>query len=364
MTTILANSSLRFNELFTKLLHEPLGKCNTCSHRKLVIIDALDETNYKSREDFLELLKARFPLLPKWLVFFITSRRENTVQLYLKMYNPCIKICAGNGQDNDYYLQHKADIKRFLEKKVNFSELPYSVEDVVAKCNGLFLYAFYISKVLSDRTSAIKVNLADHFPGDIESFFLTNFKRVFDKLSEAGLYWKLFGCVIAAPAPLPLSFISFILEKENSNLDVQTVIDAVSQFVVVRWSDNTFLFLHNLIPSWLTSDNKASRKLFIDRGKASEYFKKIILNFLHFALSDQPEGGYAINRDVRNYLLHVGIRFLCCNYDNRDTMTTVFRCLTSFHLLQNRVNTDRLEIFSVVRDYKLCLRCHLFMQKD
>ena len=365
VTTILANSSLRFNELFTKLLHEPLGKCNTCSQRKLVIIDALDETNYESREDFLELLKERFPLLPKWLVFFITSRPEDTVQFYLQRYNPCIKICAGNGQDDDYYLQHEADIRRFLEKKVNFSGLPYSIEDVVAKSNGLFLYAYYISQVLSDRTSAIKgVNLADHFPGDIESFFLRNFKRVFDKLSEAGLYWKLFGCVIAAPAPLPLSFISFILEKENSNLDVQTVIDAVSQFAVVRKSDNTLLFLHNLIPSWLTSEEKASRKLFIDRRKASDYFKEIIHTFLHCALGDQPEGGLSIDRDVRNYLLHVGVRFLCCNYDNRDTMTTVFRCLSSFHFLRKRVNTDRLEIFSVVHDYKLCLRCQSFLHAE
>ena len=357
VTTISANLALGCNELFTKLLHEPLGKCNTSSQRMLVIIDALDETNYESREDFLELLKARFPLLPKWLVFFITSRPEDTVQFYLQRYNPCIKICAGN-EDDDCYLQHEADIRRFLVKKVNFSELPYSIEDVVAKSNGLFLYAYYISQVLSDRTSAIKgVNLADHFPGDIESFFLRNFKRVFDKLSEAGLYWKLFGCVIAAPAPLPLSFISFILEKENSNLDVQTVIDAVSQFAVVRKSDNTFLFLHNLIPSWLTSETKASRKLFIDRGKASEYFKKIILTFLHSASSDQLEGGFSIDRDVLNYVLRVGVRFLCCNYDNRDTMKTVFSCLTSFHFLKKRVNTGRLEVFAVVSDYKLCLQC-------
>ena len=361
---ILANFALELRGLFTKLLQEPLGKCNTFSQRMLVIIDALDETNYKSREDFLELLKTRFPLLPKWLVFFITSRPENTVQFYLQRYNPCIKICAGNGQDEDDYRQHEADIRRFLKKKVNFSDLPYSVEEVVARCNGLFLYAYYISQVLSDETSSIKgVNLADHFPGDIESFFLTNFKRVFDKLSEAGLYWKLFGCVIAAPPPLPLSFISFIIEKEKSNLDVHTIIDAVSQFVVVRTSDNTFLFLHNLIPSWLTSEDKA-RKLFIDRGKASDYFKEIILTFLHCALSDEPEGDLSINSKVLHYLLHVGVRFLCFNYDNRDTMTTVFSCLTSFHFLQKRVNIDRLEIFSVVSDYKLCLECHHLADAD
>ena len=365
VTTILANLALGLNELFTKLLHEPLGKCKNCPQRMLVIIDALDETNYESREDFLELLKAQFPMLPKWLVFFITSRPEDTVQFYLKRYNPCIKICAGNGQDNDSYLQHKADIRRFLEKKVNFSELPYSVEDVLAKCNGLFLYAYYISQVLSDRTSLMKgFNLADHFPGDIESFFLTNFKRVYKKLSEADLYGKLFGCLIAAPAPLPLPFISFIIKKEKSSLDVQKIIDAVSQFVVVRSSDNTFSFLHNLIPSWLSSEEKASRKLFIDRAEANEYFKKIILTSLHCVLSDQQEGSVSVNRDVLNYLLRVGVRFLCCNYDNKDTMTTVFRCLTSFHFLQKRVDTDRLEIFAVVSDYECCLQCQYLADEE
>ena len=355
VTTILANSVLGFNELFTKLLQEPLGKCNTCSERMLVIIDALDETNYKSREDFFYVLRDRFPLLPKWLVFFITSRPEDTVRFNLKSYKPCIKICAGNGKDRDDYRHHEADIRRFLENKVNFSELPYSVEDVVEKCDGMFLYAYYISQVLSDRTSFVSgAHLEDLFPGNIERYFFNNFKRIFEKLGDSGLYWKLFGCVIAAPAPLPLPFISFILEKENSNLDKQPVIDAVSQFVVVRTTDDTILFSHNLIPPWLTNEKKASLKLFIDRDKASEYFKEIILTC---ALSDQPEGGLSINSAVLNYLLRVSVRFLCSNYDNRDTMEIVFGCLTNFHFLQKRVNTDRLEIFSVVSDYKLCSQC-------
>ena len=81
---MLANSKLGVQELFTKLLEEPLVKCNPCQQRKLVIIDALDETEYESREDFLDLMKERFPRLPKWLVFFITSRPEDTVQSRLE----------------------------------------------------------------------------------------------------------------------------------------------------------------------------------------------------------------------------------------------------------------------------------------
>ena len=154
VTTILDNSALGCNELFTKLLQEPLGQCDTYSKRRLVIIDALDELNYKSRKDFLDLLLDRFPSLPKWLVFFITSRPEDTLQFNLKRYKPCITICAGNGDDANYR-QHEEDIRRFLVKKVKFSDLPYSVEDVVAKCNGMFLYAYYISQELSDRTSSI-----------------------------------------------------------------------------------------------------------------------------------------------------------------------------------------------------------------
>ena len=118
---MLANSKLGVLELFTKLLQEPLAKCNPCEQRNLVIIDALDETEYQSREDFLDLVMHRFPLLPKWLVFFITSRPEDTVQFRLKKYNPCIKICAGDSEHVDFYHQHERDIRKYLEKKLDFS---------------------------------------------------------------------------------------------------------------------------------------------------------------------------------------------------------------------------------------------------
>ena len=53
---LLGNSKLGVSELFTKLLQEPLAKCDPNQQRKLVIIDALDETEYDSREDFLDLI--------------------------------------------------------------------------------------------------------------------------------------------------------------------------------------------------------------------------------------------------------------------------------------------------------------------
>ena len=352
----LANSKLSIGGLFTKLLQEPLGKCAPCEQRKLVIIDALDETEYKSRDDFLDLVMHRFPRLPKWLLFFITSRPEDTVQFTLKNYNPCVKICAGYGKHLNVYQQHEQDIKQFLEKRVDFSCLPCTVEIVTKKCNGLFLYAFYMVEVLNNLACSGNIGeLTELFPGDIDDFFYVNFKRIFDKVG-ADLFRTLFGCVAASPSPLPRSFISFLLKREKSNLNEQEVIDTVSIFLVHRASDLTFTFLHNLIPSWLTDRNKA-RRFFVDITVAREYLKKIVLEFLPSSVINVSSGKYSsIETDLLDYVLHVGVRLLC-KCDDRDSMKIAHNFLTSYQFIQKRIQKSRIGLYSVIGDLKLSAGC-------
>ena len=355
---LLGNSELGIQELFTKLLLEPLAKCNSCHQRKLVVIDGLDETKYESRESFLDLIMNRFPMLPQWLVFFITSRPEDTVQFTLNNYNPCIRICAGNSENPNSYQQHEQDIKLFLEKSADFSRLPFSVEDVAKTCNGLFLYAFYVARLLTDPARSSKIDqLIDLCPRNIESFFLQNFKRVFDKVGP-NVYKKLFGCAIVAPSPLPVSFISFILRRENSNLDQQEVIDAVSLFEILRTPDETFTFLHNLIPAWLTDKTKASRKLFIDKIEAGEYLRIVIVEFLSAAARSQQCGKPpSIEGDLFEYYLRFGVRFLCGHPDTYS-LKIVFNCLTSYQFIWKRIQKKGIEIYSVIGDLKLSVCCH------
>ena len=347
----LGKSVLGVQELFTKLLQEPLAQCAPAYPRKLVIIDALDETEYESREDFLDLVMRRFLMLPQWLVFFITSRPEDCVQFRLKKYKSCIKICAGNRENVKFYQQHEQDIKLYLEKSVDFSRLPNSVDEIAKKCDGLFLYAFYIVRALSNQLhSGVFSQLDDLFPGDIEEFFMQNFRRVFPKVG-ADLYKKLFGCVVVAPSPLPVSFISFILQRENSNLDEQEVIDALSTFLLFRTPDQSFTFLHNLIPAWLTNREKASRKLFIDRIKAGEYFRDVMTTCLSEFLDEQSEGSFSIDTRVLDYVLRVGVCFLR-GFSDKVSVGTISRCLTSFKFIQARIKCRRNEIYLLINDFK------------
>ena len=357
----LGNSGIGVTGLFTKLLQEPLAKCSAYCERKLIVIDALDETKYESREDFLDLIQRRFPMLPKWLVFFITSRPEETVRLRLKEYNPCIKICAGDSQNLNFYHQHELDIRLYLEKSVDFSRLPYSAEDVAKKCNGLFLFAYYGERVLKDQLSSGKISqLTDLFPGDIGEFFRENLKRIFDKVGK-DLYKKLFGCAIAAPTPLPVSFISYILQRENdldekrsSYLDEQDVIDAFSTFLIVR-SDQTFAFPHGLIPSWLTDRKKAPARLFVNKNEGGRYLKDIISEVLLAATANQQgECLPSIESDVLEYCDQIGVRLLC-DYCDNDSLKVVFSYLANYQVIARRLKKKGIEIYSIIGDVKCAM---------
>ena len=351
---LLGNSKLGVKELFTKLLHEPLSTCGSSDKKYLVIIDALDETEYESREDFLDLIKHRFSMLPEWLVFFVTSRPEESVQSRLRRYNPCIKICDGNSDQQNFYQKHEQDIQNFLEKRIDFSRLAISIDDVTKKCDGLFLYAHYIVEELKKSIlSGKKIsNLNQLFPGDIDEFFLKNFERVCVLVGE-DIFQQLFGCAIVAPSPLPLSIISYILERENSTHDERQVVDALSLFVVLRSADQTLTFLHSLVPAWLSNKSKA-RKLFINKKTAINYLRDIFIEIVSSFLQNSPKPCSSIDVDLLNYVVRFSVRFLC-KFGGKDFLKLIFICLTNYQYIERRLLCGKIEIYHLIADFHLAV---------
>ena len=250
--------------------------------------------------------------------------------------------------------QHKQDIQLFLQKEIDFSYISYSVEQVTKRCNGLFLYAYYIAKVLKESNSHRVSQQTDLFPGDFDEFFQENFQRVFEKVG-ADLYRKLFGCILASPSRLPISFISYILNREKSNLDEQEAIDAVSLFVV-RTSDGTVEFLHNLIPMWLTDKKKAPRRLLIDKKVAVEYLRIIFIEIISTVVEEARATLPLRDEDLERFVMHFAVRFLCHHVD-QNSLTNVFNWLTNYRFLEKRIHSGRSEIYHVIEDLKLASSC-------
>ena len=163
------------------------------------------------------------------------------------------------------------------------------------------------------------------------------------------------------PSPLPLSFISFLLKRENSPLDDQEVIDVVSQFVVLRNTDKTFAFLHSLIPDWLTDEEKSSRKLFVEKKKASVYFTNIVVEFLNAFLQEENLKLFSDKIDLVSYILCSGFRFLCnSRFEDCEGSKIVFDSLTNYRFLQHRISSSKTGIYSLIGDLKFSIERPMF----
>ena len=180
----------------------------------------------------------------------------------------------------------------------------------------------------------------------MNDFFRKHLERVHDQVG-ADLYSKLLGCIITAPSPLPVSFISFVLCSEMSDLDEQEVMYAFSQFVVMQ---KTVTFLHNLIPAWLTNKRKAE-KLYIDKKCASEYLISIFKEIVS-AVFNNVEARPVVTSELRAFVVRFGGRFLC-QHGEKDSLKLVFSCLTSYHFLEERIRSGRMGIYHLLKDLQL-----------
>lgn len=111
---------------------------------------------------------------------------------------------------------------------------------------------------------------------------------------------KLLGRIFSSPFPLPLSIISYVIIREESNIDEQEIIDALSQFVVLE-QEETASFLHSLIPMRLT-DMREARKLYIDDEWAFEYFITILneIYLLYSADTSRRKGAKVLSNRKGN----------------------------------------------------------------
>ena len=128
------------------------------------------------------------------------------------------------------------------------------------------------------------------------------------------------------------------------------MIDAVSQFVVFRTSDQTLTFLHNLIPAWLT-DKKKAREMFIDKRIAGEYLGRVFVEILPL-VANEPPTGTSLDVDLKDYVSRVGVRFLCENRA-KDSLKVAFDSLTNYHFIERRMKDGKIETYHLLEDFRL-----------
>ena len=245
-------NSLEVQELFEFLFEEPLRSVGDPGRNLLLVIDGLDESEYKGRNDLLDIVANYFCKLPVWFRFLVTTRPEVNIADRLEKFNP-IQL----EQDNE---ENVKDIRLFLEKQLSsviqsgFEEVV--IDALVREAAGYFLYAYLMVDFIKENASLLTPQeLGRTLPSGVSSVYQSYFERLEKELTIGEeLFLTFLSALAVAKEPLPLDFVSKMLlsdiKSPAGHRKVRKAIECISTLLPVQ--DGCIHFFHKSVKDWLT----------------------------------------------------------------------------------------------------------------
>jgi hypothetical protein len=302
------HSQESLSDAFRVLLNDPLHALGRCEP-VLIVVDALDESKTDIRSEFLELISCEFPELPKWIKIFITSRPELQVQKKLQHLNP-IEIRPDNRH-------HKLDLECFIRHCLpNLSK--GNVNFLISKCEGSFLYAYYVVDEFKKMNLGIEPNLSDYVRKGISGFYEIQFKRLktelqrFNKSTSSSILKRFVSVIAVSPEPLPMKILVECMGLSGEEFDIREAIIGIMSEVLPVY-EGCLTVYHKSLWDWLRSDGYEEHAFSANVADGNEHLWRACksvygdINDLRFGSDFQmsPEARYALQNGGK-YLLDVG----------------------------------------------------------
>ena len=245
-------NNLEVGELFELLFEEPLINVDDPGRSLLMVIDGLDESECKGRNELLDVIANHFSTLPGWIRFCVTTRPEINIADRLKKFNPVLLE-----QDDEENVQ---DIRLFLERQlcsvIQSGSEEVVIDALVRKAAGHFLYAYLMADVIKKNVSLLTPEeLGRTLPSGVSSVYQSYFERLEKELTiSEELFLTFLSALAAAKEPLPLDFVSKLLlsdcKSPAGHRKVREAIECISTLLPVQ--DGCIHFFHKSVKDWLT----------------------------------------------------------------------------------------------------------------
>ena len=275
-------NNLEVGELFELLFEEPLINVDVPGRSLLMVIDGLDESEYKGRNELLDVMANHFSTLPGWVRFCVTTRPEITIAHRLKKFNPVLLE-----QDDEENVQ---DIRLFLEKQLS-SVIQAGCKEViidalVRKAAGHFLYAYLMVDFIKENVSLLTPKeLGRTLPSGVSSVYHSYFERLEKELKiSEDQFLTFLSALAAAREPLPLDFVSKMMLSDSKSpsgpRNVTKAINSISTFLPVH--DDCIVFFHKSVKDWLTDRTAYGRHNFsVDEKQGHVMLSELCTNELN-----------------------------------------------------------------------------------
>ncbi|CAB4006769.1 E3 ubiquitin- ligase DZIP3 [Paramuricea clavata] len=278
---------------FRIYLQNPLDELDL-EEPSLVVIDGLDESAADDKNEIMNLIADYFKDLPECIKFLVTSRPE---------------IAIGKLTDR------KAKIPWFFEYG---DPVPTVCEELAkTKCQGSFLYAFYVQSELRKRDDLDKMTLDEimtFVPEGLDSIYLKYFNRLENELRairHGSLdVLRILEMLAVSEGPLPLSFISRALGLASDCRETTKIINKVNETVscLLYVSDDLVTVFHKKgykDHEYTVKVSDGNKSLWLRCEQVFEEIKKRVCSLDDLNLTN----------DVK-YALDYGFRYLkACNME-------------------------------------------------
>ena len=299
-------NSLEVQELFEFLFEEPLRHVGDPGRNLLLVIDGLDESEYKGCNDLLDVVANHFCKLPVWFRFLVTTRPEVNIADRLKKFNP-IQL----KQDNE---ENVKDIRLFLEKQlssvIQAGSKEVVIDALVRKAAGHFLYAYLMVDFIKKNFSLLTPEeLGRTLPSGVSSVYQSYFERLEKELKiSEDQFLTFLSALAAAREPLPLDFVSKMMLSDSKfpsgPRNVTKAINSISTLLPVH--DDCIVFFHKSVKDWLTDRTAYGRHNFsVDEKQGHFMLSELCTNKLNHV---KRKGGHGTEfSDTARYALQHGV---------------------------------------------------------
>ena len=325
-------NNLEVQELFEFLFEEPLCSVGDPGKNLLLVIDGLDESEYKGRNDLLDVVANYFCKLPVWFRFLVTTRPEVNIAGRLKKFNP-IQL----EQDDE---ENVKDIRLFLEKQLsNVIQAGCNeviIDALVREAAGHFLYAYLMVDFVKENVSLLTPEqLGRILPSGVSSVYQSYFERL-EKELEIGedQFLTFLSAMAAAREPLPQGFVSKMLlldsKAPSGPRKVTKAIDSISTLLPVH--DDCIVFFHKSVKDWLTDRTAYGRHTFsVDEKQGHVMLSQLCTNELN---NVKRKGVYGTEfSNTARYALQHGVYHMLESEELKDSTR-------SFEEIVNNYVTD------------------------
>lgn len=275
------------DELFAYLLSEPLRySIDGNRNAGLIVIDALDESQASDGSGIADLLARQGMELPSWLRILATTRPENKLMSLLAHLRP-------RKLDTDDQ-RNRQDLAEYYQRELaSFEPTEATIEALVEKSEGIFLYARYVSEEI--KLKNLSLECLDEFPKGLGGIYRQYFERQFPNMEKYAAETRpALQILLAAVEPMTRHDIMAALSWSDTGVH-RFVLSLGSLFTE---NDGKLEPFHRSLAGWLTST-----------ADAAEYYVSIKDGHRRLAGIGYKSVVEIINRKEKSPVLSYGERY-------------------------------------------------------